>query len=161
MSNWPATLGRDRIPWRAAIVLEGGGQSAMQLKDVGASFLSMFPGNADLRRAFAFLREAREKDNHIASGSAPRFATWAPVEEPRKLRRRMSTLCQRIEGWGNAKATTVIGDPLEGGDEQAPGLALASTANPALALLGDALVDAALEPHGVALGGWQRAVPPP
>ena len=51
-----ATLGRDRIPWRAAIVLEGCGQSAMQLKDIGASFLSMFPGNNDLRRAFAFLR---------------------------------------------------------------------------------------------------------
>jgi intracellular multiplication protein IcmB len=30
------------------------------LKDIGASFLTMFPGNADLRRAFKFLREARE-----------------------------------------------------------------------------------------------------
>ena len=39
-----AVLGRDRIPWRASIVLEGSGQSAMSLKDVGASFLSMFPG---------------------------------------------------------------------------------------------------------------------
>ena len=56
-----ATLGRDRIPWRAAIVVEGCGRSAMQLKDIGASFLSMFPGNNDLRRAFAFLRQARER----------------------------------------------------------------------------------------------------
>ena len=135
-----AVLGRDRIPWRASIVLEGSGQSAMQLKDVGASFLSMFPGNADLRRAFAFLREAREKENHIAVRLRASFATWAPVEEPHKLRRRMSTLSQRIEGWGNAKATTVIGDPLEGVMSTAPGLGLASTANPALALLGDALV---------------------
>ena len=38
----------------------------MQMKDIGARFLSMFPGNADLRRAFAFLREAREKENHIS-----------------------------------------------------------------------------------------------
>ena len=135
-----AVLGRDRIPWRASIVVEGSGQSAMSLKDVGASFLSMFPGNADLRRAFAFLREAREKENHIAVRLRASFATWAPVEEPHKLRRRMSTLSQRIEGWGNAKATTVIGDPLEGVMSTAPGLALASTANPALALLGDALV---------------------
>ena len=48
-------------------------------------------------------------------------------------------LSQRIEGWGNAKATTVVGDPLEGVMSTVPGLALASTANPALALLGDAL----------------------
>lgn len=135
-----AVLGRDRIPWRAAIVLEGSGQSAMQLKDVGASFLSMFPGNADLRRAFAFLREMREKENHIAVRLRASFATWAPVDEPHKLRRRMSTLAQRIEGWGNSKATTVIGDPLEGTMSTAPGLSLGSTANPSLALLGDALV---------------------
>src|SRR6202011_1153358 len=56
------------------------------------------------------------------------------------LRRRISALSQRIEGWGNAKATTVVGDPLEGGMSSAPGLALASTANPALAFLGDALL---------------------
>ena len=98
-------------------MLEGCGQSAMQMKDIGASFLSMFPGNADLRRAFAFLREAREKENHISVRLRASFATWAPVEEAAKLRRRMSTLSQRIEGWGNAKATTVVGDPLEGRDE--------------------------------------------
>src|SRR6202011_6261460 len=56
------------------------------------------------------------------------------------LRRRISALSQRIEGWGNAKATTVVGAPLEGMMSTAPGLALASTANPALALLGDALL---------------------
>ena len=57
-----------------------------------------------------------------------------------KLRRRASTLSQRIEGWGNAKSTMVIGDPLEGVMSSAPGLALTSTANPSLALLGDALM---------------------
>ena len=134
-----ATLGQDRIPWRAAIVIEGGGKASMQLKDIGASFLAMFPGNADLRRAFAFLREAREKENHISVKLRASFATWAPVEQPARLRRRISTLSQRIEGWGNAKATTIVGDPLEGVMSSAPGLALASTANPALALLGDAL----------------------
>src|SRR6516162_8313328 len=134
-----ATVGLDRIPWRAAIVIEGCGPSAMQLKDIGASFLTMFPGNADLRRAFKFLREARQQENHISVRLRVSFATWAPVEEAAKLRRRISTLAQRIEGWGNAKATTVVGDPLEGVMSTAPGLALASTANPALALLGDAL----------------------
>ena len=134
-----ATLGQDRIPWRVAILLEGGGKTSMQFKDIGASFLSMFPGNADLRRAFAFLREVREKENHISVKLRLSFATWAPTEEPARLRRRMSTLAQRVEGWGNAKTTTVVGDPLEGVMSSVPGLALASTANPSLALLGDAL----------------------
>jgi len=134
-----ATLGLDRVPWRAAIVVEGCGPSAMQIKDIGASFLSMFPGNADLRRAFHFLRQAREQDNHISVRLRASFATWAPVEQPAKLRRRMSTLGQRIEGWGNTKVTAVIGDPLEGAMSTAPGLSLASTGNPSLALLGDAL----------------------
>ncbi len=133
-----STLGLDRIPWRVAIVMEGGGKGSMQIKDLGASFLAMFPGNADLRRSFKFLREAAE-ENHISVKLRASFATWAPVEEPAKLRRRMSILSQRIEGWGNAKATSVVGDPLEAVMSTAPGLALASTANPALALLGDAL----------------------
>ena len=135
-----ATLGRDRISWRASIVVEGCGRSAMQIKDIGASFLSMFPGNADLRRAFAFLRQAREQENHIAVRLRASFATWAKVEDGPKLRRRASTLSQRIEGWGNAKSTMVIGDPLEGVMSSAPGLALTSTANPSLALLADALM---------------------
>jgi intracellular multiplication protein IcmB len=134
-----ATLGQDRIPWRMAVLIEGGGQASMQIKNTGASFLAMFPGNADLRRAFAFLREKRETENHISAKMRVSFATWAPVEAPAKLRRRMSLLSQRIEGWGNAKSTTIVGDPLEGVMGTVPGLALASTANPSLGLLGDAL----------------------
>ena len=134
-----ATLGQDRIPWRVAVVIEGCGQSGMQIKEVGAQFLSMFPGNADLLRAIAAVRDARKTDNHISVRMRLSFATWAPVDEQAKLRRRLALLAQRIEGWGNAKTTMVLGDPLEGVMSSAPGLALGSTANPALALLGDAL----------------------
>ena len=134
-----AMLGQDRLPWRVAVVLEGCGQSAMQIKEVGAQFLSMFPGNADLLRALGAVRDKRKTENHISVKMRASFATWAPVEDHAKLRRRLALLSQRIEGWGNAKTTMVIGDPLEGVMSSAPGLALTSTANPALALLGDAL----------------------
>jgi intracellular multiplication protein IcmB len=147
-----ATLGQDRIPWRMAVLIEGGGRGSMQIKDIGASFLSMFPGNADLRRAFAFLREQRETENHIGAKMRVSFATWAPVDEPAKLRRRMSLLSQRIEGWGNAKSTTIVGDPLEGVMGTVPGLSLASTANPSLALLGDAL---AMLPWNLTASPWE------
>jgi intracellular multiplication protein IcmB len=135
-----AALGADRIPWRCVAIIEGGGRTAMTMKEVGASFLSMFPQNNDLRRAFQALRDERAVNNHIAVKLRMSFATWAPVEDVRKLRRRASTLAQRIEGWGNCKATTISGDPLEGLMSSVPGLALASTGTPALALLGDALL---------------------
>ena len=133
----------------------------MQIKDVGASFLSMFPGNNDLRRAFAFLRQAREQENHIAIRLRASFATWAPIEDGPRLRRRVSTLSQRIEGWGNAKTTMVIGDPLEGAMSSAPGLAAGLDGQSVAGVAGRRLGDAALEPHGVPLGAGSGAVPAP
>ena len=146
-----AALGRDRIPWRAAVVIEGGGKTAMAFKEVGASLLGMFPSNQDLRRAFAALRQEREQDNHISVRLRASFATWAPVEDNKRLRRRVSTLSQRVEQWGNCKATSISGDPLEGALSSVPGLALASTGTPSLALLRDALT---MLPWNRTAGAW-------
>jgi intracellular multiplication protein IcmB len=134
-----ARLGQDRIPWRAAFLLEGCGPGAMQIKELGAEFVSMFPGNVDLRRSLQYVRDLRRNENHISVRLRASFATWAPAGDQAKLRRRSSMLAQRIEGWGNCKTTTVVGDPLEAAMSSVPGLALASTANPSLAPLGDAL----------------------
>lgn len=148
-----APLGRSGIPWRAAFVIEGGGKVAMAFKEVGAKFLGMFPQNADLRRAFEGLEQAKSRDNHISVRLRASFATWAPAGESRKLRRRASTLAQRLEGWGNCKATSVAGDPLEGTLSSVPGLALASTGVPHAALLGDAF---AMLPWARTATPWQR-----
>lgn len=148
-----AALGRARIPWRASIILEGGGRNAMALKEIGAGFLSMFPGNGDIRRAFAALQQERKDNNHIAVRLRASFATWAPVDDPKQLRRRASTLAQRIEGWGNCKASQISGDPLEATMSSVPGLALGSTAPPSLALLGDAL---AMMPWNRTASPWQE-----
>ncbi len=134
-----ATLGRDRIPWRSSFILEGCGPLAMSMKKIAAQFLSMFPGNEDLVRAFEMLDLARREENRIAVRLRASFATWAPVDDPARLRRHASCLAQRVEAWGNCKTTTVIGDPLEAAMSSVPGLALASTANPSLAFVDDAL----------------------
>ena len=144
-----APLGRSGVPWRASFVIEGGGKIAMMFKEFGAKFLQ----NADLRRAFEGLEDARARDNHISVRLRASFATWAPVEESRKLRRRASTLTQRLEGWGNCKATSVAGDPLEGALSSVPGLALASTGVPHAALLGDAFT---MMPWARTANPWQR-----
>src|ERR1700733_2006414 len=148
-----AALGNDRLPWRGAIVVEGGGKAAMAMKEIGASFLAMFPSNGDLRRAFAALRQERERNNHISVKLRASFATWAPIEDKRKLRRRASTLSQRLEGWGNCRATSVCGDPLEGAMSSVPGLALTSTGTASLALLGDAL---SMLPWNRTASPWER-----
>ncbi len=79
-----SALGKDRIPWRAAIVVEGGGKAAMAMKEIAAGFLAMFPNNTDLRRAFAALEREREQNNHISVKMRASFATWAPVEEGKR-----------------------------------------------------------------------------
>ena len=148
-----ASLGQDRVPWRGAFVIEGGGRTIMAIKEVAAAFLGMFPQNGDLRRAFAALRQVREQENHISVRLRASFATWAPAGEFRSLRRRASTLSQRIEAWGNCKALSVAGDPLEGVMSSLPGLSLTSTATPSLALLGDAL---AMLPWNRTASPWER-----
>ncbi|MGI4796152.1 MAG: hypothetical protein ACRYG8_19265 [Janthinobacterium lividum] len=147
-----SALGRDRLPWRASFIIEGGGKTAMAFKDIGAGFLSMFPGNGDIRRAFAALKHERE-NGHTSVRLRASFATWAPVDGPSKLRRRASSLSQRVEGWGNCKTTMVSGDPLEATMSSVPGLSLASTGTPSLALLGDAL---AMMPWNRTASPWQE-----
>ena len=150
LASW---LGQDRLPWRAAFILEGGGKTGMAFKEIGSSFLAMFPANRDLQRAFASLRQMREQDNHISVKLRASFATWAPIGESRKLRRRASTLAQRIEGWGNCKTARIAGDPLDGVMSSVPGLALASTGNPSLAPIGEALP---LLPWSHTISPWER-----
>jgi len=148
-----AALAADRIPWRGMLVLEGGGRSAMGFKQAAASLLGIFPQNSDLRRAFAALQEERDTNNHIAVKLRASFATWAAAGDTRTLRRRASLLAQRLEGWGNCKAATLAGDALEGVMSSVPGLSLASTGTPCLALLGDAL---AMLPWNRTASPWQE-----
>lgn len=145
-------LGQDRLPWRAAFVIEGGGNSDMRLKRTGAQFLWMFPGNKDITRAFKFLDDQKDENNHIAVRLRASFATWAPAGEVGKFRLRLSTLKQRVEAWGNCRATTVIGDPVEGVMSSVPGLSLTSTAPPSIALIGDVL---AMLPWGRTASPWE------
>lgn len=107
------------------MILESGGGAAFALKEVGAGFLAMLPGNEDIRRSFAALRTMREKKNHNSVRLRMTAATWAPIGEDAKLRRQASALSQAIEGWGNCKTTRVSGDPLEAAMGSVPTLSLA------------------------------------
>lgn len=148
-----SALGRKRVPWRSATILEGGGRTAFSFKELGAGLLAIFPGNGDIRRAFAALKTAREQDNHNAIRMRMATATWAPIGQEAKLRRQASALSQAIDGWGNCKSSRVSGDPLEAAMGSVPTLSLGSTATPSLALLGDAFT---MMPWARSASPWKK-----
>ena len=126
-----AELGADAVLTDADVTASYS-RDMMPLAPNGSPLAVVLPGNTELRDAFAFLREKRKAENHIAVRLRASFATWAPVENRQQLRRRVATLAQRIEGWGNCKTARIAGDPLDGVMSSVPGLALASTGNPSL-----------------------------
>lgn len=148
-----SVLGRKRLPWRSAMILEGGGRAAFGFKEAGAGFLAMFPGNGDIRRAFATLKHERQKNNHNSVRMRMTATTWAPIGEDAKLRRQASDLAQAIDAWGNSKTTRISGDPLEAAMGSVPALSLGSTATSSLALVGDAF---AMMPWARSASPWQR-----
>ena len=82
-----------------------------------------------------FIREARREGQPYQRRLRASFATWAPVDEPRNF----GAACRRspaYRGLGQREEPRPCRRSVGGGDEQAPGLALASTANPASSAAG-------------------------
>lgn len=145
-------LGQDRISWRCCLIMESGGRHALAFKRMGAHMLSMFPHNRDLLRAFSALTTAQETENHTSVKFRMSSATWEKADNTLRLRRNAATLSQRIEGWGNCKASSLSGDPLEATLGSVPTLFNGSTAPPSLALMSDALV---MMPWNKTASPWQ------
>lgn len=132
-------LNAAHLPWRMSMLVEGGGKNMMALKKIIATILGFVPANKQIFEAFEALRLLRHNNIDTNVKLRTSFATWVPVGQTNKLRRQAATLAQRVEGWGNCQAATMAGDPLDGIMSSAPGLALASTAPPAAAPLGEVL----------------------
>ncbi len=134
-----ARLNATHVPWRMSMLIEGGGRNMMAFKKTVATLLGFVPGNRQIFTAFEELGRMRQDNLDISVKLRASFATWAPLGETGKLRRQAATLRQRVEGWGNCGAASIAGDPLDGVMSSALGLAVASTAPPAAAPLGEAL----------------------
>ena len=134
-----ARLNATHHPWRMSMLVEGGGRNMMALKRAASTILGFVPSNRQIYLAFMALKRIRDDNQDILVKLRTSFATWAPTGETRRLRRQAATLAQRVEGWGNCHAATIAGDPLEGVMSSAPGIAVASTAPPAAAPLGEVL----------------------
>jgi len=139
-------------PWRMSMLVEGGGRNMMAFKKAAATILGFVPANRQIYQAFLELKRIRDDNIDIVVKVRTSFATWVPRGETARLRRQASTLAQRLEGWGNCQAATIAGDPLDGVMSTAPGLAIASTAPPAAAPLGEVL---RMLPWGRPASPWQ------
>ena len=134
-----ARLNATHSPWRMSMLVEGGGRNMMAFKRAAATILGFVPSNRQIYNAFMELKRIRDDNVDILVKVRTSFATWVPVGNTSRLRRQASTLAQRVEGWGNCQAATIAGDPVEGVMSSVPGLAVASTAPPAAAPLGEVL----------------------
>lgn len=134
-----ARMNATHVPWRMSMLMEGGGRNMMTFKKISATLLGFVPSNKQIFKAFEGLDAMRSDNIDIAVKLRTSFATWVPEGETGKLRRQIATLRQRVEGWGNCAASSVAGDPLEGVMSSALGMAVASTAPPGAAPLGEAL----------------------
>ena len=138
---------------------KGGGRASMQIKDIGASFLAMFPGNcgsaARLRRSLREAARNREPHQHQnagqfrhlgAAGGAGKAAP--PHVDPVAARSRGGATPKPRRSWGilwRASWARYQVWPWR------------RRPTPPSHLFGDALVHVALESHGLALGERERA----
>ena len=156
LASW---LGQDRLPWRCSFILEGGGKTGMAFKEIGSSFLSIFPANRDLQRAFASLRNLATGETYLREAArllCDLGAPWRDAQAPAPGLHAGA----KDRGMGQLQDCRVAGDPLDGVMSYVPGLALASTGNPLLAPIGEALL---LLPWSHTISPWERgirAVPP-
>jgi intracellular multiplication protein IcmB len=140
----------ESMPWRISFLLEGGGMHATAFSRMLASILVW--AGSDNKRIHAAMRALKDYD--LRGGTVIRLrvslGAWAPASNIPLLRRRMATLQQAVEGWGNCATSSIVGDPVEGWASSVMMMDCASTAPSSAAPLEEAL----------ALLPWQRPASP-
>lgn len=134
-----ADLNRARIPWRARMLMEGGGAAMYGFKNTAAAILG-FGNNRKIFRALDENLRKKAENEDVTVKLRVSFATWAPADRPRLLASRRARLEHRIATWGTINATPVAGDPVASVMSSALAMAPASTANGNQAPLFSALV---------------------
>ncbi len=134
------TLLPSGIPWRGAFLVTGDALSTMGLKSVLAAFLAWT--NSDNKLISDGLKNLKEfaSSGRAVVGWQAVFDTWAPKNDTDLLAKRLSSLAQAVQAWGNCDTSDQTGDPLAGVVSSLPGYApLRSPAPKAAAPIDDAI----------------------
>lgn len=137
------------IPFRMALLMEGGGLEGFRLSHALSSLLAWSDAGSALQRDALDVLALRRAEGDAIVRLRLTFATWADTHAPPgELDRRRSRLLQAVEAWGEMTASPLTGDPLETFCATVPAMTLAATAEPAAAPLADALTLAPLHRPG-------------
>lgn len=121
----------DEFPWRASMLVEGGGLRSLGIKKFLASIFQFTNGdNRLIRQAIEAMQES-EMDNVTVTKLRMSFATWADAGLPDSLKQieeRAARLQRAVENWGNCSVSPLVGDPVEGVMSSSLGLDVSSTA---------------------------------
>lgn len=103
------------IPWRASMVVAGGGLSALQLKRTFAAIMGFAHSDNNLIvESFDELTNQVKKGNTLDALFMMTFCTWVSDGDRNKLSTRTSQLARAIEGWGVCEVNEVPGDSCQG-----------------------------------------------
>jgi intracellular multiplication protein IcmB len=127
-----------QIPWRISFLIESEGLEALKLKKTLSGILSFSSAQNRL------INDSVDLLNYIdinTDDSVVRLrvtaTTWAPEDDVKLLRTRVSELAKAIQGWGSCEVAEYCGDPFHGIVSSIMGVTTNSAANPSVAPLSD------------------------
>lgn len=130
------------MAWRVSFLLEGDGLRGLTLRSALSSILNW--ASSDNKMLNQAVKDARAA--HLSGEALIRYRvmadTWVSADAShaeRKLQDDADALIAAMQGWGQASATDVIGDPTLGVCCTLPGLVRTAPSVPACAPLADAL----------------------
>jgi len=127
-----------QIPWRMSYMIESNGLQSLQIRSTLAAILSFSSSkNRLLSDAINDLRETALNAEDAVVRLKVATTTWAPADNMRLLRNRVSQLAKAIQGWGNCETSEISGDPFGGVVSTMLGVTTQSEANAAAAPLKD------------------------
>lgn len=129
-----------QIPWRISFLIEGDGLGTMRFKSMLASILSWTSAqNRLLCDAMSLLKDVELHSDDAVVKLHVAVCTWAPANDIRMLRTRVSQLTQAVEGWGSCEVSNVSGDAFAGAISSAMGVTCSNIAQPTVAPLSHVL----------------------
>jgi intracellular multiplication protein IcmB len=141
MTPFPQLLNRlfdADIPYRISFLIEGGGASAIAMRNFAATFLSVTNAlNKQIKFSLEGLERLARREPVVKLRIS--FATWAPAGNMDLIEDRLAVLIQSVESWGYCQVSEFSGDPLDCIMSSALGIQCAGTAPSAIAPMFDVM----------------------
>jgi intracellular multiplication protein IcmB len=136
----------NRMPWRLSFHFESNGLAGQGIRNLLAAILGFTAVyNRLLVAAVQYLRDVEVNGEDAIVRFQLCATTWAPIDDERLLRTRLSLLVKTMQSWGNMSVAEVCGDSLEALISSIPLLSMSSPSPAAIAPLADVIYMLPLE----------------